>query len=278
MINEFTFFDKEQLTNVKRFERKWLEYCSSKGKPDVPKAFPLIYGSPAFTPSYINTFRAAQELSKSYDFGIGIAWGGVFSSFAFYSFGLPVSLVNMSRTGKGASWSPIDGIDYQKIHNKRVIVIENDAITGRTLRRAIREIGKFKPHSVDLLLHYENIPLSFRRYMGFVIKGYPMPSLKEIVEHSWNKEHSIGKVTSIQEKENYCKIGYSLSNSNSPIYYIAMDFLWLNTRRVIPDGFDNVMTLQKDFSFSDKFEHSRSDIAELERKLAFYEQIKTVAR
>lgn len=112
---------------------------------------------------------AAQQLAAQYDCGLALASGGMYLGFIFELLTtLPVFTVEMKRRGEGAVWNPIDAFD---VRDKRVLVFENDVVTGRTLRRAIREILLLKPAQVDLLLvygHTEVRPLLFQRWSRYL--------------------------------------------------------------------------------------------------------------
>lgn len=103
--------------------------------------------------------NAAQRLAVDYDLGIGLATSGLSLEFIFGLHGLPTKTIKLERRGRGAIWQPIDSLTDESIQDKRLILFDNDAITGRTLRRAVRELSRLAPRYIDLLLVYKSTPL-----------------------------------------------------------------------------------------------------------------------
>lgn len=112
---------------------------------------------------------AAQTIATNYDCGIALAAGGLYLGFIFELVAnFPVLTVEMKRRGNGARWMPIDKLNIQ---GKRVLVFDNDVVTGRTLKRAIQELQRINPASIDLLLvygHTEVSPERFERWKHFL--------------------------------------------------------------------------------------------------------------
>ena len=101
----------------------------------------------AFTPIFIDE---VSSIRGKYDLGVGIAQGGLYLAFLFELAGLPVMNVEMKRRGKGATWNPQADFDGQKLKGKKVLLLENDLDTGRTLRRASKEITNYHPQSISV--------------------------------------------------------------------------------------------------------------------------------
>lgn len=158
---------------------------------------------------YYRACKAISNLGNNYDLGIALATGGLFFSYIAEQFEFPTMIVKMSRHSKGATWQPVDDITRDAINDKRIVVFENDVVTGRTLRRAIKEINFLNPLFVDLLLVYEGTLVSHENY------------------EKWEKFLS-EEVTIVETLCIPCN-------------------LYLDTMCQIPKGFRKVMTLEDDF-------------------------------
>lgn len=101
------------------------------------------------------TFNVAGNLAENYDLGVGIAKGGLFASYALDTMGLPIVLAEAHRTNGGATFKWIDSPENLK--GKNVLVIDKDTVSGRTLRRTLKELRKYSPSSVDLFLNHDAI-------------------------------------------------------------------------------------------------------------------------
>lgn len=95
---------------------------------------------------------AARELKGQYDLGIELAADGLATGYIFKHYGLPTKAVKLSRKGRGATWQPIDELVAEDVRDKRLLLFEWDVVTGRTLTRAVRELNKYSPQYIDLLL------------------------------------------------------------------------------------------------------------------------------
>ena len=98
------------------------------------------------------TFNAAFNLIPNYEIGVGIARGGLYSTFVFSTLNLPIILAESHRQEKGTTFRWHDSPDG--IEGKRVLVFDEDISSGRTSKRTLKEILKFRPTSVDLFLNY----------------------------------------------------------------------------------------------------------------------------
>lgn len=108
---------------------------------------------PSFEPEI--AFAAAKQLAPQYDVGIAVAADGLWLGYFFQLAGLPVKAVKLARKGSGASWQPLDPLNEEDMREKRVIVLENDVVTGRTLERTARELGTYTPSKLDLILIHQ---------------------------------------------------------------------------------------------------------------------------
>jgi hypoxanthine phosphoribosyltransferase len=107
----------------------------------------------------LDYFAYAREISQNYDLGIAIAEGGYTTSYPFVKMGLPVMDVNMKKIGRGASWKPKSNYDSGNIPGKKVLILEDDIVTGKTLKRACREISKFNPAEIAVCLSLQSLDM-----------------------------------------------------------------------------------------------------------------------
>ncbi|MBS3175162.1 phosphoribosyltransferase [Candidatus Woesearchaeota archaeon] len=113
---------------------------------------------------------AAKELKKEYDIGIALATGGLFMGFVAEKFGLKVIKAKPERKGKETSWKFLDKIKKGEIRNKKIIVFDIDVVTGRTLRKAIKEI-KTQIYGLAIRLWFNTInPERISRNENFYAK------------------------------------------------------------------------------------------------------------
>jgi len=96
--------------------------------------------------------NAASLLAPKYDLGVGIAKGGLWLSYLFSLYGLQIANVDMKRILNGATYKPLKPFGEGQIKDKKIILFDNDVVTGRTLRRIVKELYGFKPQKIDLLL------------------------------------------------------------------------------------------------------------------------------
>ena len=190
----------------------------------------------------------AKNLHRDYDLGLALATNGLWMGYIAEKFEFPVLSVKLGRKGSGATWKPLDEINQRSVKGKKIIVFDNDALTGRTLRRTVKEMNKCSPKSMDLLLFYERTPLTARMYKrGKVPKNLPSPI--EIYNEIWDKNGSNNLATSWKSTKegliiNYLKYGqYEETITENWGSWLTM----FSCKTNIPKGFENVMTLENDF-------------------------------
>lgn len=113
----------------------------------------------------------AQKLHKDYDLGIALATDGLWLGYIAKQFDFPTLNVKMGRRFNGAIWNPIDEVCRETIEGKKIVVFDNDIVTGRTIKRAAREIKKLNPEYADLLLvygHTEVSPYNYHKWKRFM--------------------------------------------------------------------------------------------------------------
>ncbi|MBI4149637.1 phosphoribosyltransferase [Candidatus Woesearchaeota archaeon] len=134
--------------------------------------------------------HTAARLARTYDFGIGIASGGLWLSYVMEMYGLPVLITGPQKRGKGVRWRTID--DLSGITDKKVLVLENDVATGKTLQKAAEEIMRFSPRQLDLLLVidynwgvpdsqvYNRVPSEFGKVYAVNRMQYSLRDIQEL--------------------------------------------------------------------------------------------------
>lgn len=93
---------------------------------------------------------ALYTLAREYDVGVALTTGGIASGMIAQAYGLPVIAARTKRQGRGATFAWCD--DPEQVRGARVLVLEDDAITGKTLRRVSDEILAYQPRGLDLYL------------------------------------------------------------------------------------------------------------------------------
>ena len=150
----------------------------------------------------------AKNLHNDYDLGVALATDGLFMSYIAQHFGFPVLNVKLGRRFNGAISQPIDKFGEAEIKDKRVVVFDNDVVTGRTLKRAEREINKLHPQYADLLLVYGHTEVNPENYAKW--SKYFSEDVQILGRDPWR------------------------------------DYI-LDTMCMIPEGFRQVRSLEKDF-------------------------------
>jgi len=211
-------------------EERYRKYVASKlGKDRNPCSF-----------LYVNkACKAAQTITEDYDLGIEIATDGLALGYIFSLHGFPTKAVRLSRRGRGAIWQPIDDISKEDINGKRLLLFDNDVVTGRTLRRTTRELGKSSPACMDLLLMHETTLLTVEGYKKWR-KSYNIPAIKDSFDFDPLEIRETPKGIEID----YVRDGERWQRT------MKLDnrfMLALSTRRNVPKEIRKTMTLQKDF-------------------------------
>ena len=149
--------------------------------------------------------------------------GYIFSLFGTF----PILTAWTKRVGYGANWRPLYPLDsIDDLSNKKVLVFENDVVTGRTLKRAMRELQALNPQSIDLLLSYGHTEVSRSNYDKW--------------KHYFKEEVRV--------------LGHSYGD------------ICLDTNCQIPEGFHRVKSLEKDFNSSRDALHFLEDNLIVQRR------------
>lgn len=241
-----------------RFNSKLVEYLRGKGFASLNTDHLLL----PETGYRLATFlRAASILANNYEVGVGLAWGGAPISFAFQSNGLPVRLVRAKRRNNEVEWGPIDSLDEESIRGKRILVLEVDVLAGRTLTRALKELERFKPAKIDVILELGHtiIPISkYDRMKADPVIGRKMPTFKEAFDETVRVLNmDFGDITKIELDHQDINVYFNDGEKKT------LNVLFVDLKRNIPNGFGRVMTLD-DFRFF-KGEKLNAPLTDLER-------------
>lgn len=159
---------------------------------------------------YFREACTAAFKMRDYDYGIALAKSGMWLGYIFSVFGFfPILTVWTKRMGFGASWRPFDLLE-NLLPDKRILVFENDVVTGRTLKRTVRELQALNPQFIDLLLVYDHTEISYANYEKW--RPFLTKEVRVIGNHFGN--------------------------------------ICLNTMCMVPKGFRKVMSLEKNVTFS----------------------------
>ncbi|MBS3080547.1 hypothetical protein J4221_03685 [Candidatus Pacearchaeota archaeon] len=101
--------------------------------------------------------HASQTLSDNYDLGIGIAKKGSWLSYIFQLHGFPAKDIYVIRTGdKKRFGHPLAPLISNEIEDKRILIFDNDLVTGESVNVVADKMLKARAEYVDLLLVYKN--------------------------------------------------------------------------------------------------------------------------
>ena len=104
--------------------------------------------------------HAAQTIGADYDVGIGLARKGMWLSYVFNLHGLPTFDVLVNRIGdEQRAMFPVSPLYTDTIRDKRVLLFDNDLVTGNSVKAVAENLQRGNPQSVDLLLVYGNTQL-----------------------------------------------------------------------------------------------------------------------
>lgn len=99
--------------------------------------------------------HAAQEIAGKYDFAMGIAKKGLWLSYVFKQHDLPIYDSLVFRNGQRQRiMCPLSNLTTAKIKNKKILICENDLVTGNTIDAVSTNLLQAGAKQVDLLLIY----------------------------------------------------------------------------------------------------------------------------
>ncbi len=155
-------------------------YCSKRQLRPYPHSFYPLH------------VIRAQKIREQYDLGICLANGGAYAAYLFNVAGLRIMDVDMKRKGKGAVWNPKKTFKASEIPEKRVLIIENDVLTGRTLRRAVREIQRYHPKMIGVCFMEGEAHCKRRNIPAGISQVYSLQN-DDVVPFSLKEEHRVTK-------------------------------------------------------------------------------------
>ena len=101
-------------------------------------------------------WEAASELGRRYDLIIGIARKGLWLSFVFNLYGLEnVREVYLARENGGRKYCPISPIYKRDVEGKRILLLDNDALTGRSVKAIADHLKGVGARQVDALFIHD---------------------------------------------------------------------------------------------------------------------------
>ena len=124
--------------------------------------------APAF--DLAEVMNAACELIPQYDVGVGVARGGLWSSYIFSLLDLPVIVGKAYAHGRERTrfkWH--DNPDG--LRGKRVLVLDKDVVTGASLRKTFKAMKPYQPVKVDVFLNHN--PVEREEGLGSLIENVP---------------------------------------------------------------------------------------------------------
>lgn len=127
-------------------------------------------------------FGMAKLLSGKFDYYVAVAPEGHIYGYFFEQLGIPMLSVF-------TDYPPTQCTSEENLtvlENQRVLLIEDDVISGRTLQLVVDYIGQFKPASMALYLghnvgiqHLENVPSAIERNQIYIAE-------RSLSQNDWN--------------------------------------------------------------------------------------------
>jgi len=138
----------------------------------------------------------AHELSKKYDVAIGIARAGIPFAYLCSLLGLETYIADCHKKGrKNTSFAWKDEIHIEK--GSRVLVLDNDVVSGRTSERVLQEILKYTPQEVDLALSID--PKTGPFSTGSIVGNIPSEYGKVYFPKDFSYQHFPQAVQRLEE-------------------------------------------------------------------------------
>jgi hypothetical protein len=122
----------------------------------MPLMNPLdVFSWSAQTDIVESAAHASMELSCDYDLGVGIAKRGLWLSYMFSRSGMETQDLLVKRFPSGCFTFKIDDFDIDRLRGCRILLFDNDAVTGSSVIAAGEHLQKLLgPERIDLLLIY----------------------------------------------------------------------------------------------------------------------------
>jgi hypothetical protein len=156
--NAYRLWLKVKILNWKELRRSVLHTIPSEAFLYIEdKIIPELVESPNFNLYKGDLERAcaaAKHLAPRYDIGMGIAKKGLWTSFVFNLYGLESSDSMIIRNGEQRVAVPLGMATRTNMLGKRMLLFDNDAVTGLTIKSAAKHLKIARPKCVDALLNY----------------------------------------------------------------------------------------------------------------------------
>jgi hypothetical protein len=159
----------DYLSNITKIELdfEFEKWASNKGIED---AYSHIFGP---------VINMAYHISGDYDIGIGIARGGLSTAYIFELFELPIKVVQSHKKGEETTFEWVTktnqkGLEeklLEDLEGKKVVVFDKDVRSGITTKRVLKEIQKYAPKSIDLVLNLD--PVDSESKIGTIASNIP---------------------------------------------------------------------------------------------------------
>jgi hypothetical protein len=120
--------------------------------------------------SYTAAFRNAQGAVKDgYDVALIVGPEGIAYAPMFEDLGIETLVINIPEDSPDGPRTFTVLSDLERLRGKRVLVVEDDVVSGATLRKILEETAPFSPASFGLFLGYPgqqmlgNVPGEFEK-------------------------------------------------------------------------------------------------------------------
>ena len=98
--------------------------------------------------------NAAYELKDQYDVVVGVAKGGLYSSFVFDLIGIDMKLCEAHKKGEDETTFEWHSDFLEDLEGKRVLVLDKDVRSGRSLTRVVDELQQYSPAKVGVFFNH----------------------------------------------------------------------------------------------------------------------------
>ncbi|MBN1896642.1 MAG: phosphoribosyltransferase [Candidatus Aenigmarchaeota archaeon] len=108
-----------------------------------------------FAYSLGKTVNMAHNLKDDYDICIGIAKGGLFSTYVFNKLGMDTKLAEAHAGPEKSTFEWIDSVSPDELEGRRILVLECDAISGGTSKKVLEVLSNYNPGEIDISFNVE---------------------------------------------------------------------------------------------------------------------------
>ncbi len=147
--------------NIEKFHSQFHRWFSELGYKDTE----------VFAYSLGKTANMAHNMKDEYDISVGIAKGGLFSAYIFSKFGIHTKLAEAHAGTNNKTFEWIDDVIPEEIEGKRVLVLENDLISGETSRKVLEVLQKYRPGGIDISFNVD--PHGGKYGYGTIVENIP---------------------------------------------------------------------------------------------------------